>query len=178
MRYIIYIIIILVNFVLTKDLFGQMTLAGAIPNLNLLFVIIAASESDRLDFLFIAFVAGLVTDIGFGLPIGTFALGFVLAGFLSHVLFHGPLSLSVGWKNFAIVTVVGVTLTYFWTIVFSKLAAVMGVLPFSLAFGQFWRIIFFTLIYNLILAFPLFWIYTGVTGYVDQKFNRKSSYLA
>lgn len=178
MKYIVYFIVIILNFVLTKDLFGHLTLGGAIPNLNLLLVIIAASESEKLDFLFIAFVAGIFTDIGFGLPIGTFSLGFVMAGFLSHTLFHGPLSLSVGWKNFGIIVFVSVLLTYMWTIVFSKLALVMGILPFSLSFGQLWHIIFFTLIYNLVLAFPMFWGYTIITDYLDAKFNRKSSYLA
>lgn len=178
MRYIVYTIIILVNFVLTKDLFGQMTLGGAIPSLNLLLVIIAASESDRLDFLFIAFVAGIITDIGYGLPIGTFAIGFLLSGFLSYVLFHGPLSISVGWKNLGLAAIIGVSLTYVWTIVFSKIAAAIGVIPFSLAFAQLWHIIFLTIVYNLILAFPLFWIYTAVTGYIDNNFNRKSSYLS
>jgi cell shape-determining protein MreD len=177
MRYIIYTIAILVNFALTKDLFGQMTLGGAIPNLNLLLVIIVASESDRLDFLFIALVAGLVTDIGFGLPIGTFAFAYIFSGLLSHILFHGPLSLTVGWKNFALATLMGVILTYLWTIVFSKILAAAGILPFSFAFGQLWHIIFFTLVYNIILAFPLFWIYTAVTRYTN-KFNRKSSHLA
>lgn len=177
MRYIVYTIIILVNFVLTKDLFGQMTLAGAIPNLNLLLVIVAASESDRLDFLFIAFISGIITDIGFGLPIGTFALAYVFSGFLSHMLFHGPLSLSEGWKNFGLATVIGVLFTYLWTIIFSKVTASLGIIPFSLSFRQLWPILFFTLIYNLILAFPLFWLYTGVTDYIDTKINRKSSYL-
>lgn len=177
MRYIIFTLIIIINFVLTKDLFGQITLAGAIPNLNLLLVIIVAAESDRLDFLFVALIAGIITDVGFGLPIGSFALAYLFSGFLSHMLFHGPLSLSITWKNFAIATVAGVLVTYVWTVLFSKIVIALGILPFSLSFVELSHIIFFILLYNMIVAFPLFWIYTGVIGYTN-KFNRKTAYLS
>lgn len=174
MRYVIYFIVILVNFVLARDLFGNLTLAGAIPNLNLLFVIIAAGDagSDRPDFLFIAFAAGLLADIGSGLPIGTFSAAFILAGLASHLLFHGPLAVSDNWKHFGFAAAAGIVLTYFWVVLFSKGMAAMGIMPFSFEFSQLGRMIFFTLVYNLALAFPMFWLYNAVTRYVDQKINR------
>lgn len=177
MKYIIFTIVILVNFVLGKDLFGQMTIAGAVPNLNLLLIVMVAAESDSLDFLFLAIVAGLVTDIGFGLPVGTFTFAFLLSGLLTHVLFHGALSLDRSWKNFIIGVVAAVILTFLWIVLFSKIVTIMGILPFSFSLLEMSRLIFFALLYNLLVGLPLFWIYTAVIGYVN-KFNRKNSYLS
>lgn len=178
MRYLIYTIIIILNFVLTKDFFGHFTFAGAIPNLNLLLVIITASESEKLDFLFIAVVAGIITDIGFGLPIGTFSLSFLLTGFLVYYLFHGPSSLSLSWKNFGIVSVAGVIFTYLWTVAFSKLALVMGVLPFAFSFSQLASQIFFIVLYNLALAFPMFLLYVHTVSNIDSRKAKKSQYIS
>ncbi len=178
MRYLIYTAVIIVNFVLAKDLFGHFTFAGAIPNLNLLLIIITASESEKLDFLFISVIAGLITDIGFGLPIGTFSLGFLLTGLLVYYLFHGPLSISLSWKNFGLVAVAGVVFTYLWTVTFSKLAMIMGVLPFSFSYAQFTKLIFFIVLYNLTLAFPMFLTYAYITSRIDSRSVKKSQYIS
>ncbi len=175
MKYLIYFIVILVNFVLAKDLFGHFTLAGAIPNLNLLLVIIAASESERLDFLYVAVVAGLITDIGFGLPVGTFSFAFLLSGLFAHLLFQGPWSLNLTWRNFGIITAAAVFLAYLWVILFSKLAFIIGMLPYAISFRYILDMIFFILIYNMVLAFPMFWLYTTITDYLKLKLSHSGA---
>src|SRR5690349_4469282 len=112
MKYIVGIVIFLLSLALTSGVFPYFRLAGAVPDLFLLLVLIGAAEFDDPRFLLFVLGAGLWIDVYFGLPIGSYAIGYVLCGAVTQLLFHQPLAFEFNWKHFIVLVIATTLLLY------------------------------------------------------------------
>ena len=172
MKYLVYIIALIISVALTVGLFGNFRLAGVVPDLILLLVVVAAVELESRDFLFLSLAGGIWMDIFYGLPIGSFALGYALCGSLAYALFHSAAALEFNWKYFLSLVAGALILLYGWLWLYTNLLAAAHLSPLRVNLAQTARHFLFILIYNLILAFPVYWAFTRASR-LSAKISRK-----
>ncbi len=172
MKYLAYTVAIIISMALTAGLFSNFRLGGVVPDLVLLLTIVTAVEFEARDFLFVALVGGIWADLFYGLPIGSFAIGYMLCGSLAYALFHRPASLDFSWKYFTSLVAGSIALLYVWLWFYSNLIASIHWSPLRVSLPQVAHNFLFILIYNLLLAFPTYWLFTWISGYT-AKLSRK-----
>ncbi len=164
MRFIAYIIIILLFIGIGFGVMAPLGLGWLVPGLPLLVVVCVAMEYDSWDYVFFALVGGVWMDTMYALPIGSFTAAYLLGGFLSYTVFHSLLWIEANWKYY-LAFVLGadiLLLVWLWayTSILSRLQWI--VLPISGAelLRHSWQII----IIHLIFAFPVYGVINAAVG--------------
>lgn len=168
MKYLVYLAIIYFFLVLNFGVFSQLHLYGSVPNLMLLFVISMALINDNLDFIVVATFSGIIWDIYGSLPIGGFALGFVIAGLLAHLLFRKVFFYNFNWKHFPLAVICGVLALTLWLWLYTQILAHFHLALFGLDFRELVHFLTQTLIYNLILMYPVYGLTMAMTNWLNK----------
>ncbi len=171
MRYIFYIIGIGAIAALTFGLFNIWAWHGLVPNLLLLAIVSLALAFRNYDYLAIALIGGIWFDTLYGLPIGSFAIPFVLCGFGSAVIFQRWLFTEVTWRHFIVVTVAATLLLNFWLWLYTNLLFMVKWSPIAIHGGQMLRNIALILIANILLAYPVY-VIVELIAHSTLRFKR------
>jgi rod shape-determining protein MreD len=157
MRYIFYILAVVLLAGISLGVFSQFRLFGASPNLLLLFTLSLAVKQDNLDFYFIAFLAGIMLDVLTGAPLGSFATFFLVAGFVTHQLFANIIFYVFNLKHLPLLVVVSVGVMPLWLWAYSRvlLGLHIAIAPISLR-GMELQLLP-SLVYNILLMYPVYW---------------------
>jgi len=171
-KYIIYFGVLVVLSGITLGFFNHYRIVGVAPNLLLLFTVFAALEQKNLDFMFIAFIGGLFADSYTGVSMGSFLVGFLTIGFIGHIVHTRVVFLNSLWKYLPIAVVVAVLGVYAWVWVFNNILFYFHVWSVTVSTKAFRHMLPALLVYNIILMYPVYFVYTFVRNTV-AKFELK-----
>jgi rod shape-determining protein MreD len=173
MKYLIYLLAIIVLVGLNLGLFSNLQLQGQIPNLLLLFTLCAALEKKNYDFFFIAFVSGLFLDFYSASFFGSFTLSLVLVAYLLHSLAITLAVLELDWKSFSLLLFASMVLldlfSWFYGFAAYKFNFSAGFIPFQ----SFTKTFFASYVYNLVFLFPSLVFYNFILKLIDNLSVRR-----
>lgn len=178
MKYLVYILAILVLLALDVGLFGQLRVFGAAPNLLFILVVLAALEKKDYDFFFLAFFSGLFLDFYSGLFVGSYALGLVLLAFGLNFLVQNFIVADVGWKYFWAIILVSLVLIDVFIWVYGQAVFRLGWFFTPVSGRLLLRQFVPQLCYNLILLFPVYWLFEQVKVFIRQQTLRQKRRLS
>jgi cell shape-determining protein MreD len=156
MRYIIYIVVVGAILGVTFGLFSSWGWNGLVPDIVLLIVIALAIAMDNFDYLFFSVVGGFWLDVVYGLPIGSFTIPLVICGAFSSYLLRKRLFSEIRWYHF-IAAIAGATiLLKAWIWGYSNVLFFFQWFSFPVSGQQVLGNLAFSLISNLLLAYPVY----------------------
>lgn len=156
MKYLIYIVSIIVLIGIQVGLFSELRFFSAVPNLSLLLVIGFCLQREDTDAFFIAILSGFFLDYNSGLLLGSFASVFFIVALILHMVLHSLVVFEVSIKYLVSITI-GVTIfvqVYIWLIHmvgFHYGWSSLYVDPYVLKTP-----LFATIFYNCLLAYPMY----------------------
>jgi cell shape-determining protein MreD len=156
MKYILYLISIIVVIALTVGGFGELGIGAFVPNILLLIILSVALEYSIADFMFFALIGGIWLDVIYGLPIGSFTLAFVICGGLSTLVFQRVFYSEVNARQFLLVVGVATLLLNLWLWSYTQALHYFHIVPTAISGLQLLRHTPAMLIANLILTYPLY----------------------
>ncbi len=156
MRYIFYLIGIVVIIGITFGLFNVWGWHGLVPNLLLLIIISISLAFNNLDYLIVGFFGGIWFDILYGLPVGSFSIPFVLSGLFSSLAFQRWFFTEVTSKHFILITLLATLLLNGWLWLYTNALYIVEWSPVAVYGNQMIRNILLLLIANMLLAYPVY----------------------
>src|SRR5271155_5350447 len=99
MKYVIYLISIIVLLGLNVGLFSNLQIQGQIPNLLLLLTVYFALDKKGYDFFFTAFVCGIFLDFFSPGFFGAFTVAFLILALAINALVNSLMLLEINWKS-------------------------------------------------------------------------------
>ena len=172
MKYLIYLIAIILLLALDLGLFGQLPINGQVPNLLFLLTLYFVLDKKDNDFLFVAFVCGLFLDffsVGF---FGRFTLAFLLTAFCLR-LFSDTVELGQNFQTLASAFMATFTL---YSILIFLLEIVVFKFNWSAQAPES-KIIFsrflVNILYNLLLLYPMHFAFNFLRRTVENLSLRK-----
>lgn len=158
MKYLIYIIAVILVLGVNIGLFGHLPIYGQVPNLLLLLTIYFSLDKNSYDFFFIAFVSGLFLDSFSAGFFGGFTVSFLVLALLLHLLSGQLLVLELNWKTLALVVLGAFTLVNFCLWLYSWAAFKAGLAPNDFSIKVLVSNFLPGLFYNLLLLYPMYLI--------------------
>lgn len=155
MRITLLLIATIILFGIMGGLLPTLSVAGVVPNLVLLFVLCLAIEPNN-NFLLVAFVGGLLADMGTGAGLGTFTLGYMALGMLLHYIMNQFFFLQSGWKYLPIAVIGATVLLSVWSWAFTLLLVRFHLLPISVFAFPFSKHLIVQVVYSLIALYPIY----------------------
>lgn len=156
MKYIIYIIVVGAILGVTFGLFSSWGWNGLVPDLILLIVIALALTSENFDYLFFGLVGGFWLDVVYGLPIGSFTIPLMLCGAIGSFLLRKWLFSEVRWYHFIGAIVAATLLLKLWIWGYSNILFLFDWYYLAVSGKQILSNITFSLIGNILLAYPVY----------------------
>jgi len=156
MRFILYVLGIGLIVAITFGLFGVWGWHGFVPNVLLLVIISMALAFNNLDYLVVGLLGGIWLDTAYGLPIGSFAIPFIVCGMASSLAFQRWLFTEVTWKHFIIATILATIAVNFWIWVYTNGLFLVNWSPFAIDGKQLLRNGMLLLVANILLAYPVY----------------------
>ena len=141
---------------ITFGLFSSWGWNGLVPDLILLIVIALSLVFDGLDYLFVSILGGFWLDVVYGLPIGSFTLPLLFCGAISSFLLRKWLFSEVRWYHFIGAIVAATVLLKFWIWIYSNILFAFHWYSVSLSSGQIARNLIWSIVANIILAYPVY----------------------
>lgn len=156
MKYLAYLIFIILLFGLNVGFFSLFKLQGVAPNLLLIMVILFALEKGDLDFFFIAVLSGFFLDFFSGAFFGGYSLGFLLLAFLLNLVVQNFAVFEMNWKFLTGALLASVLFLDFFLWFYNLLILKSGLATAAAVnFGLFQRQFLIQFFYNLLLLFPM-----------------------
>jgi rod shape-determining protein MreD len=173
MKYLVYIVIVILLLALNIGLFGQYRLFGQIPNLLLLLVIYFALDKKGHDFFFISFVCGLFLDFYSTSFFGGYTLAFLLLATSLYLLAGSFVVLELNWKSLSFLLLGSLFLlklvlfSYAFLVYKFNWAADYAKLNFS------WISFIAEYAYNLLLLYPAYIIFSLLKRSLENYYTKK-----
>ena len=156
MKYIIYIIVVGAILGVTFGLFSSWGWNGLVPDLILLVVIALSLTADNFDYLFFGLIGGFWLDVVYGLPIGSFTIPLLLCGTVSSFLIKRWLFSEIRWYHFIGAIAAATILLKFWIWGYSNILFLFHWYHLAVSGKQILSNIIFSLIGNILLAYPVY----------------------
>ncbi len=173
MKYIIYVIVIIILAGLQVGLFGFIKLFGAVPNLLLLFVVGCCLQRDTADSFFVALIAGLFLGFSSSILVGSYSLVFLVLAALLYFIIYRLVVFELNWK-YLLAVAAGATIFVeicVWGI--SKLGTHYAWSAVSLDIFILRRNLVFEVIYNLLLIYPIYLLATSINHIILRLQGKK-----
>lgn len=158
MKYLLYMVAVVVLLGINVGVFPSLKLMYGMPNLLMLFVMVLSLEVGDRDYLPVAFAAGLFLDFYSGVPVGGFALAFMLLGLIMQAVSSRYLVLELNWKNLLAFMAASYVFTHTFIWLYSTLLHRFGLTQVVVEFPVLWQKLLPELLYNALLLFPIYWL--------------------
>lgn len=157
-------------------LFRVWSFYGTVPDLILLLTVSLALAFKNWDFLFVAIIGGVWTDILYGLPIGSFSLIYGLVGVLCAITFEKWLYTVGGikWQYFLVTITVAGVISLAWLWAYTNILYAWHWSPVAISGLEVLKSGSLTLLANLVFAYP---IYIGVEFLAKWLLRRNRNQL-
>jgi rod shape-determining protein MreD len=156
MKYVIYLIAIIILLGLNIGLFNNLQIYGQAPNLLLLLVINLAVDKDDLTFFFIAFAAGLFLDAFSANFFGGWTLSFLVLALMLNFLSSRLLVLELNWKSLSLLVCGSWVLVNFCLWLYGFICYKAGLTPGYTGLKIFYLNFLPGLAYNWLLIYPIY----------------------
>ena len=167
MKYLIYIISIIILLGINLGLFGNLQILSQVPNLLLLFTLCAALEKKNYDFLYIAFVCGIFLDFFSASFFGGFTLSFLFIALILNFLSNAFVLLELNWKSLSLILFGALLLLNLFLWVYGFIAFWLHWTGDFNNFKNFSGVFLINLLYNWVLLYPTFIYYSYVRRIID-----------
>ena len=167
MKYLIYLLAIVVLAGVNLGLFSNLQFFGQIPNLLLLFAVCASLDKQDYDFFFIAFICGIFLDFYSATFFGSFTVSVLLLALSLHVLVNTLVLLELNWKSLSLLLLTAIILLDLFSWGYGFMAYEFGWSSNFIAFHSFMTAFASYFFYNLVLFYPTFLFYNFVRKIVD-----------
>jgi rod shape-determining protein MreD len=156
MKYLAYLVFIILLFGLNIGFFSLFKLQGVAPNLLLIMVMLFALEKGGLDFFFIAVLSGFFLDFFSGAFFGGYSLGFLLLAFLLNLVVRNFAVFEMNWKFLTGTLLASVLFVDLFIWLYDLLIVKSGLTNTAfINFSLFKRQFLIQFFYNLLLLFPM-----------------------
>jgi hypothetical protein len=133
MKYLGYLVIIIIMLVLNFGVLAPLGLGWAVPSTILLLVLCIGLEYGSLDFFFFAVIGGLWMDVYFALPIGSFTGAYILAGLAGWLMFQRLLLTEANWKYYLLFVVAAELMMLAWLWAYTNILFVFHWTPLAVS---------------------------------------------
>src|ERR1700690_3255463 len=168
MKYLVYLIAIIVLLGVNLGVFNYFPIKEQIPNLLLLLVLLFALEKKDFDFFFLAFVSGLFLDFYSAGFFGGFTLAFLAVSLAAHLVVDNIFVFEINWKTLSLSLLVGLA-------IFNLVIWAYGLLAYKLSWeseyiniGVYISHFPVNFLYNWLLLYPVYLFFTFLRSFVDN----------
>jgi rod shape-determining protein MreD len=168
MKYVVYLLVLIVLCGLNVGLAPFMQIRGQAPNLLFLLVLVFALDKNSFDFLFLAFFGGLFLDFYSGAFLGSFTFSLLLAGFLLNIAVRQLLVLEINLKYLSLILVPSQAVLFFGFYFYNWIIFKAGLNPYFLNWKEFLPGFAVAFFYNLLLLYPVYIL----VGYVKLLLSK------
>ncbi|MCL5666628.1 MAG: hypothetical protein M1383_02560 [Patescibacteria group bacterium] len=181
MKYLIYLLAIILLLGLNAGIFSSFQIKGVMPNLLLLFMVLFSldrgdSETrDNADFLVIAFLSGLFLDFSSTTFFGSFALAFLLISLVLRLSSRHLLVFEMNWKYYSAALAVSLAALSFFIWFYNLLCFRLGWAAYLLDGKVLRSGYLISLVYNLLLLYPMYLFAESVKrgiAYLSVQFRK------
>lgn len=175
MKYLIYLIAIIMLIGINLGVFGNLQIKSQIPNLLLLFTLCASLEKKDFDFFFIAFFCGLFLDFYSASFFGSFTFGFLLVALALNFLANRLVMLELNWKSLTLMLLASMLVLNLFLWGYGLLAYKFNLARDFLSFKTFAGAFLVIFLYNLLLLYPVYLFYTFLKRIIDSLSRKNRS---
>jgi len=162
MRYIFYLLVLVLILTFSFGLLAPWGLGWAVPSILLIFVICLSLEQGSLHFIFFALLGGLWLDVFFGLPVGSFPGAYVFIGWIGYSMYQ-RLSLQSNWKYYLIFVGIAELFLALWLWGYTSILFRLHYSPIAVSGFQLLHHGIALVTAGLISAFPIYSIVNTAT---------------
>jgi len=167
MKYLLYLLAIIILVGINIGLFNNLQIGGQIPNLLLLLVLYFSLDKDSYDFFFLAFVSGIFLDFYSADAFGAFTLAFLLVAISARILSSRVVVLEANWKYLTLL-LLGSLLCFDLVVWLYGLAAYsLGLSLGYVSIRAFTASLIPGFFYNWLLLYPMYMLYDFLKNLID-----------
>jgi cell shape-determining protein MreD len=174
MRPAILFLFVLILFGVMQGLARVVPIGGIVPNLLLLLVLCLALEQGN-DFILVALIAGIMSDMGSGAIIGTFTVGYLTIGVIFHYVMNQFFYFQAGWKYLPVALVGGLVFLSVWMWFYSWILLQFHITSQSVFASPIPGSLFAQIVYSLVLLYPVYLVTNKVVGWI-KKLEQKQRF--
>ncbi|SRR6266404_3075175 len=168
MKYLIYLLAIIILLGLNIGLFNNLQIRGQMPNLLFLLALYFSLDKKDFDFFFISLVSGLFLDFYSAGFFGAFAMAFLLVSLCVHIFVSNVLVFELNWKSLSLALAVALAMLDFLVWFFGLLAFKFSWTSQYSGFRIFLSAFPAGLLYNWLLLYPMYWFSNFLRRLVDN----------
>jgi hypothetical protein len=172
MKYVAYVIIILLLIGLSFGVIVPLGVGWLVPSLLLLVTLCIVLEYGSLDFLWFALVGGIWLELFYGLPVGSFAGAYLLIGLSGYVLSQRLLLADGTWRYYFVGVIIGEGVLLLWLWAYTGLLHGVNWSAFAVSGTQLWRHWWAAMLIALIFSLPVYGIITGAVRWINRKLRQ------
>lgn len=176
MKWIVYILIILLVAIIDQSVFNVFHLGLYAPDLLLLFVLAVVWSFNNYDFLIFAVLGGFWLETLAGLPVGGLILGLIITGSLAYLLINRWLFSEKPWQYFFGAMVVGTILVHVWLWSYTNLLTMFDWSYITISGKMMLRGLLPALLVNSILTYPILIITESVAKITQRSGGGSNSH--
>jgi cell shape-determining protein MreD len=169
MKWLIYILFTALIIVVEQGLFRTLYLGAFAPDLFLLLTLATLWSSNNFDYLLFAVLGGIWMELVLGLPIGSLSFGLIIVGTTTYLILNRWLFSEKPWQYFLLAVVLGTIGTNLWLWVYVNILNVFMWSQFQISFALIYHRIFYALILNIILIYPIYAIIELIARYLQTS---------
>jgi len=168
MKYLIYLLAVIILVALTQGVLRQFAVFGVVPDLLFLLVVgLALAGRPMQQLIIAAILAGVFADLSSGLLAGSFILGYALAAVAVSAASENWLAWREHWWYLPLSLLSALLMLYIWLGVYNFLALLVSqgaVLHSAVLAHQFLPAFF----YNLLLFYPMYFFAAWLARRADR----------
>ncbi len=173
MKYLIYAIVVICLAALESSVFAVLGTGSFYPSFLLLAVISVALAFDNYDYVFFGLVGGVLFDILYGLPVGSFTIPLIACGVLVTGVIRKILFTDINWQHFILIVIFATLLIHLWLGFYVNLLSITEWSAITLNWMQLLKKLPWSIAANLIFAYPVFVSVEKLAEW-NQRFGRNN----
>lgn len=167
MKYLIYLFALIILLGINLGLFNNLQIRGQMPNLLFLLALYFALEKKDFDFFFVSLVSGLFLDFYSGGFFGGFTLGLLAVSLGLHIFASSLFVFELNWKTLSLALFFSLGLFNFLLWLYGLLVYKFNWTNEYVTFKIFLAAFPPSLIYNLLLLYPMYFCFNFLRRVVD-----------
>lgn len=177
MKWLLYILIILVVIIIDQSLFNVFDLGAFAPDLLLLLTLAVVWSFNNFDFLIFAGLGGFWLETVMALPAGSLVVGLILVGSLAYLIINRWLYSEKPWQYFLGAVIVGTILVHVWLWAYTGLLFAFNWTEVVVNSEALLRTLLPAIFVNILLTYPIL-IITELLAKLTQRSGSSLGNLA
>ncbi|QQS22636.1 hypothetical protein IPM19_03315 [bacterium] len=183
MKWLLYILIILLVVIIDQSVFNVFHLGSFTPDLLLLFTLAVVWSFNNFDFLIFAALGGFWMETMMGFPVGSLIVGLILVGSLAYLVINRWLYSEKPWQYFLGAIIFGTIIVHVWMWAYTGALFAFNWSEVVVTSGTMLRTLLPAMLLNILLTYPIL-IITELLAKLTQRsggsfanlsINKKSS---